>query len=173
MGDRDVELSEKFEWYGPHQDWLGAVPGGKRAVLWGENLAGADLRGANLRRVDFRGATLVGTDLRCADLRCANLGLANLRFADLRFADLRGANLFEVQTKGAVGFRLLTVTDHGYCVCVVDRGGWWRVVAGCRDFSFVEARMHWGSADYHTPSSGRRILACLDWFEEELVRDGS
>jgi len=52
-----------------------------------------------------------------------------------------------------------------------EEGGEWRIIAGCRDFSIPEARAHWGGADYHTPASGRRIIANIDWLEGELARE--
>ena len=42
-------------------------------------------------------------------------------------------------------------------------------MAGCRNFSIVEARAHWGAADYHRPQSGSRILALLDWLEKQPI----
>jgi len=125
-----------------HAKWVRGEQGGERANLCGANLCGANLRGANLRG-------------------------ANLRDADLRGADLRGANLC-----GASGCILLTETDHGYRVVAGFREEEWRIWAGCRDFTIQEAREHWGAADYHTPISGRRVVACLDWFEAEL-RNGT
>ena len=96
---------------------------------------------------------------------------ANLRWADRRWADLRWANLHEADLREAdlcwvKGFHLLTQTDHGYLVYATWRGEW-RVIAGCRDFSVAEARVHWGSPDYHLPSSGSRIAALLDWLEQQ------
>jgi uncharacterized protein YjbI with pentapeptide repeats len=140
---RHDELAAEYPWYAPHQAWL-ACQGGERAILRGANLRGADLREANLSG-------------------------ANLRGADLRGADLREANLREANLSGAKGFYLLTQTDHGYLVYATQRGSKWQIIAGCRYFSLTEARAHWGSDQYHTPSSGRRILACLDWLEAEIT----
>ena len=39
----DPLLSERFDWYEPHQRWLRGEPGGARAVLIGADLARADL----------------------------------------------------------------------------------------------------------------------------------
>jgi len=80
-------------------------------------------------------------------------------------AHLSGAHL-----SGAKGITLLTQTDHGYLAYAVEREGEWRIHAGCRDFTMAEARAHWSSPNYHTPSSGRRILAALDWLESERFR---
>jgi len=112
----------------------------------------------------LRAADLTGANLLWANLRGVNLTGANLTGADLSGADLLGANL-----SGTRGFHLLTQTDAGYTVYASLRDGEWRVIAGCRDFSIAEARAHWGSPDYHTPSSGRRVVACLDWLESELA----
>lgn len=67
----------------------------------------------------------------------------------------------------------LTTTDHGYVVTANWVNGEWRVVAGCRDFSFSEAREHWGSRDYHSPQSGSRILAVLDWLAAQPQLGGA
>ena len=140
------EHLQRFEWYEPHQNWL-RNKGGQRA---------------DLRRAYFRDADLSDADLSDADLRRAYFRGADLSDADLSDADLRRAYL-----SGAVGFHLLTQTEHGYLVTATWRGGEWRIVAGCRDFSIAEARAHWGAADYPLPSSGSRILACLDWLAKQ------
>jgi len=141
----------KLQCYEGHQLWLRNESEGVKA-----NLRWADLRGADLRWANLHGANLHEADLRWADLRWADL-----RWADLREADLREADLCWVK-----GFHLLTQTDHGYLVYATWRGEW-RVIAGCRDFSVAEARVHWGSPDYHLPSSGSRIAALLDWLEQQ------
>ena len=127
------------------------------------NLRGADIRDANLSGADLRYA-----DLREANLRYANLRYANLREADLREADLRGANLRGTDLRYADGVSLLTQTDHGYIVYASLRGGVWRILAGCHDLSIDEAITHWGADTYHTPSSGRRVVAAIRWFQAEL-----
>ena len=97
---------------------------------------------------------------------------ADLRGAILSEADLRWAILSEADLRWAIGFRLLTQTDHGYIVAAQQAAsGEWRIRAGCREFSLAAARAHWGADHYHTPSSGRRVLACLDWLEAELARE--
>lgn len=129
----------------------------------------ADLRRADLRRADLREANLRWADLSWADLSWADLRRADLRWADLRGADLSWADLRWADLRGAKGFQLLTTTDHGYLVYATLRGTEWRIIAGCHDFTVAEAREHWGADSYHTPSSGRRILATLDWLEKEIV----
>jgi uncharacterized protein YjbI with pentapeptide repeats len=158
----------KFDWYEAHQGWMRGE-GGQRANLTRANLRGANLRGANLRGANLTRANLTGANLTGADLTGANLTGADLTGADLRGADLTGADLTGANLRGAVGVALLTQTDHGYLVYASARDGAWRVIAGCRDFSIDAARKHWGAADYHTPSSGQRILACLDWLEKQPV----
>ena len=86
--------------------------------------------------------------------------------ADLSGADLRGADL-----RGADGCYLLTQTDHGYMIYASQRDGKWRIIGDCRDYTIIQARDHWGAKTYHSPSSGRRIVACLDWLEAELKRE--
>ena len=110
-----------------------------------------------------------GADGQFAYLCDADLRYADLRYADLRDADLRGANLRGADLCGASGCILLTETDHGYHVVAGFREGEWRIWAGCRDFTIQEAREHWGAPDYHTPLSGRRVVACLDWLEKEIA----
>ena len=91
---------------------------------------------------------------------------ANLRGADLMDADLRGADL-----RDAKGIYLLAQSDHGYLIYATQRDSKWRILGGCRNFTIVQARRHWGAKTYHSPSSGRRIVACLDWLEAELKRE--
>ena len=67
----------------------------------------------------------------------------------------------------------LTVTRAGYYVVANWLDGEWRISAGCRDrWTIGEARSHWGSPDYHTPSDGSRICALLDWLEEQPTPEG-
>ena len=106
---RDYELMNQFDWYGPHLTWLGYEDTGceaKKADLRGADLRGADLRGANLRGADLRGANLSqadlsGANLSQANLYGANLSQANLYGANLYGADLRGANLYGANLYGA------------------------------------------------------------------------
>ena len=72
-----------------------------RAVLDGENLAGADLTAASLYRAELGGADLRGAILAKADLEGADLSGADLRGANLRGADLRRANLAGADLTGA------------------------------------------------------------------------
>lgn len=158
-----------------HRMWLdtdGAE--GRRANLHGANLRGAGLSGANLRGANLRDANLSDAYLGAANLRAANLSDAYLRGAHLRGANLGGANLGGaylrgVGLSGANGCVLLTETDHGYRVVAGRYRGEWRIWAGCRDFTISEARAHWSAPDYHTPISGRRVVACLDWLEREIA----
>ena len=94
--------------------------------------------------------------------RLADLSGAFLSGADLSGANLSGATLPSTHV-------LLLTTQAGYPVFGVYQGGVWRIIAGCRDFSLDEAKAHWSAPDYHTPLDGRRIVAVLRWFEEEVA----
>ena len=145
-----------------HAKWLTDPSTGARANLRDANLQGANLQAADLRTADLRSANLRGADLRSADLRDANLQGANLQGAYLQGANLRGA----------IGLVYLTQTDAGYLVLAQqpEPEAPWRIRAGCRDFSIDEAIAHWSSSDYHTPSSGRRCVAVIEWFRKETER---
>jgi len=150
-----------------HTKWLAGPRDTPEPCLRGADLGGADLRGADLRDAVLTCADLGGADLGGADLRRADLGDADLTGANLRRANLRGADLRYANLRDAVGWVSLTYTDHGYLVGASWQGAEWRIVAGCRDFSIKQAREHWGSPDYHSPSSGSRIIANLDWLETQ------
>lgn len=107
-----------------------------------------------------------------ADLQGANLRGAYLLNTDLRNADLQGAYLLNADLRGAIGLVYLTQTDAGYSVLAQqpEPEAPWRIRAGCRDFSIDEAIAHWSSSDYHTPSSGRRCVAAIEWFRKETER---
>ncbi len=180
-----------------HAKWLADPSTGARADLQNADLRYANLRyanlpGADLRDADLRNANLLNTDLRNADLqgayllnadlqganlqgaylRGADLRGANLRDADLRGAYLLGADLRNADLRGAIGLVYLTQTDAGYSVLAQqpEPEAPWRIRAGCRDFSIDEAIAHWSSPDYHTPSSGRRCVAAIEWFRKETER---
>ena len=126
-----------------HSLWVRGEAGGERANLLGANLLGANLLGANLS-----GANLYG---------------ANLSGASLSRANLLGASL-------PAGWYWLTTTAQGYNVMAVWRDGAWRILAGCRDFPVEEAVAHWSAPDYHTPLSGRKTVAAINWFVSENVK---
>ncbi len=177
--DLDRILSE-------HAQWLRDPSTGRRADLncadlTGANLSRANLTGANLSRANLSDANLSRANLYCANLYCANLSRANLSDANLNCADLTGANLSDANLNcanlpranlsranlsGAAGVTYLTMTDHGYHV-IAQKKDAWVIYAGCREFSVDEAVAHWSDPTYHTPSSGRRVVACLEWFKEE------
>ena len=145
-----------------HAKWLADPSTGARA-----NFQYANLRSADLRSADLRSADLLYANLRDADLQGANLRNANLRNADFQYANLQYANL-----QGAVGLVFLTQTDVGYPVLAQqdNLNAPWRIRAGCRDFSVDEAIEHWSAPTYHTPSSGQRCVAVIEWFKKETER---
>jgi uncharacterized protein YjbI with pentapeptide repeats len=114
--NREQELIERYDWYGPHLAYLGSRDDFKseRANLRLADLSCADLRDANLSCTDLSCANLMGANLRDADLSCANLRLANLSGADLRGANLRLANLSDANLSNA----------KSNSVCRMDFGGW-------------------------------------------------
>jgi hypothetical protein len=113
------------------------------AHLRGADLTGANLSGANLSGANLSGANLSGADLTEADLRGADLREADLRGANLYWADLRGANLSGANLSGREP--LLADTARNYVLYVIPevKDGP-RFIAGCRNFSHVEALDHWG-----------------------------
>ena len=115
-------------------------------------------------------ANLSGAYLRGEHLSGANLSGANLSGADLSGADLSGAYLSGANLRGFRGAQVLAMTDAGYPVMAVEYPGEWRIFAGCRGpWTIDEARAHWGAADYHTPRSGSRVCAALDWLATQPV----
>ncbi len=162
MAKKGLSRTELDTILAEHAKWLDDNESGKRA-----NLIHADLTSSNLRHADLRDA-----DLRHADLRHADLRHTDLRHADLRHTDLRHADLRHTDLRRTKGWITLTTTDHGHLVGASWRSNKWRIVAGCRDFSILEARKHWGAPDYHTPQSGSRIVALLDWLEQQPTPTG-
>ena len=81
-----------------------------------------------------------GADLHGADLHGADLHGADLHGAGLSRADLRGADLSR-----AIGFRCLGYDARGYHFRAVLFETGWRVTAGCRNFSYEEALIHWAN----------------------------
>jgi hypothetical protein len=139
--NREQELIERYDWYGPHLAYLGSRDDFKseRANLSCANLMGANLRLADLSCADLMGANLRLADLSCADLRDANLRLANLRDANLMGANLRDANLSctDLSCANLMGanlrlanLRLANLRDANLSnaksnsVCRMDFGGW-------------------------------------------------
>jgi hypothetical protein len=145
-----------------HAQWLADPCTGCRA-----DLAYANLSYANLSRVDLSCANLSGADLSRSNLSGANLSRSNLSGAILSGAILSGAILSGADLSRATGLVMLTQTDDGYLVIASKQEDGWRILAGCRDFTIDEAIDHWSSPDYHTPSSGRRVVAAIEWFRKE------
>jgi hypothetical protein len=95
----------------------------------------------------------------------ADLFGADLSKADLSKADLSGADLF-----GVCGICYLTQTEHGYHVIAQKIVTGWTIYAGCREFSIAAALAHWSDPSYHTPASGRKVVACIEWLQGEIAR---
>ena len=115
------------------------------AVKSGANLRGANLEDADLWDADLRNANLLDANLRDANLRGANLWGANLECADLRGADLRGANLECANLRDAKNIVCLSgSTGYGYERFVYLYEGVLHIKSGCRNFTYEEAKAHWG-----------------------------
>ena len=117
MNKRQKELTEQYEWYGPHLVYLGLADDFYPSRA---NLMGADLRGTNLRGADLREANLRG-----ADLRVANLREANLREANLREANLRGAKSGSVCRMDFGGWSICIRGDKTSIGCKTMENSFW------------------------------------------------
>jgi uncharacterized protein YjbI with pentapeptide repeats len=156
----------------------------RNADLYGAYLRGANLRGAYLEGADLYGANLYGAYLEGADLYGADLRGADLRGADLRGANLRGAYLTGAYLTGAYltgayleGDELAAAGAYasrsdGYefrSFQLAD--GRVKVKAGCRWFTFAEARAHWMATRDGTPL-GKESLALVDHLERMARIEG-
>lgn len=171
-----------------HRLWLQDCPGGKRADITGADLVDAYLRGADLSRAnlegadltdaDLTGATLVRADLTGADLRGATLVRADLTCASIVIADLRGASLGGASLGGAnladaIGAFKMPVKDGlGYDWYAIWHKDGPRIKAGCRWFTFQQARDHWLDPDYDGPESVKDTIepalrAVWEWYVQE------
>ena len=106
-------------------------------------------------------------DLTRANLTRANLTGANLTRADLYGADLTGANLYGADLTGAVGVHYATIgLVDGWMMTLTLTTEGLRISAGCRYFSFPEAREHWSDpgrwSEGAAPEHGARMLAAVD-----------
>ena len=108
------------------------------------------------------GADLTGANLSGANLYGANLTGANLTGANLFDADLSGANLTDAK---GVHYATIGPVD-GWMVALTLTPVGLRISAGCRHFSFPEAREHWSDPDRWSegaaPEHGARMLAAVD-----------
>ena len=111
------KISEKYNWYDPHQKHLRGELGGVCARLIGADLSGADLSWANLNNSDLTNARLIGADLSDADLSDADLSGADLSGADLSGADLRHADLSGARTKCGAILTHAAVYSRGHGEC--------------------------------------------------------
>jgi uncharacterized protein YjbI with pentapeptide repeats len=139
------------------------------ANLRGSDLSYADLSGAALSYADLRGAALSYADLSGANLRGADLSGANLRGSDLSYADLSGAKIREGVTLNRAPLRRATRAD-GYEFFLLDTSAGWRVMAGCRFFTFEEAWSHWTETRGGT-DLGDESLDILTMFSLALDRE--
>lgn len=160
--------------------------------IWGERCTGPmlkswyrlghrDFKFANLFHADLSGARLSGADLSWSklfdsDLSEADLSKSRLFGADLSHADLSEANLSWAKLEGA------NLDDNEYLIDLgieLDRAyrrviftghtnGEPRIMAGCRYFTFAEARAHWGSPDYPYRERGDEYLALIDIAEKMM-----
>jgi uncharacterized protein YjbI with pentapeptide repeats len=163
-----------------------------RADLHGADLRGGDLRWANLREANLRGANLMWADLTGADLTGADLTGANLTDANLHGAYLTGAYLTGVELgppyrggragldlrgarlTGAVGITEIPTGDpRGFKLVAIDqRDGTRQLVAGCHQFTSVEAaRKHWGEHYYGRREIGDLYLAALNCWSKWRVEE--
>jgi hypothetical protein len=141
------------------------------ANLWGADLRGADLRGAylsgaNLWGADLQSANLWGANLRGADLQSANLWGANLQGADLQCAYLSGA---KINGKTAICILRRTTRSDGYEFFLWHCQEGFFIKAGCRFFTWDEARDHWTKTRVDTPL-GNETLDILAFFGAAIVR---
>ena len=157
-----------------HADMIDADLSGAcldRSVMRDADIRNADLRGADIRDADLRDADLRGADMMGADLRGADLRDADMRGADLRDADMRGANMEGVDLYGANmahvdmtrAFNAPRIIDgglrsDGYRFMLING----RVRAGCRDFTFEEARKHWSDPVYLNKDLAKESLAIVE-----------
>ena len=137
------------------------------ADLQGADLSHATLAHADLFRANLTGADLARANLALADLALADLQGANLDGADLALADLARANLQGANLTGAVGVYYATIGPvDGWVVALTLTTEGLRISAGCRYFSFPEAREHWSDpgrwSDGASPEHGARMLAAVD-----------
>jgi uncharacterized protein YjbI with pentapeptide repeats len=114
----------------------------RRAAPGGAALRGVVLRGAVLRGVDLGGVDLGGVDLRGVDLRGAVLGGDKLNAAGELASRSDGYE-----------FRLFRLADNAL-----------KINAGCRWFTFTEAREHWTTTRGGT-RLGEESLAIVDHLE--------
>jgi hypothetical protein len=99
----------------------------------------------------------------------ADLSGANLRWADLRVADLRRANLSGADLRRARGVVLGPQRSDGYFFWITGTAANPIVRAGCRTFTFPEARQHWQATRGGTPL-GDETTAILDYLESQIGR---
>ena len=96
-------------------------------------------------------------DLSYADLRGANLRGADLRGANLSGADLRGANLRGADLSNVVRILRVGPTQDGYEFFGVG-GETLMIRAGCRWFTYEEAKEHWKKTRGGTLLGEERLL---------------
>jgi hypothetical protein len=138
-----------------HTRWLRGE-GGKRASLYGANLAGASLDGASLSRASLAGASLDG----------ASLAGASLDGASLTGANLAGA---KINDKTAIGILRRATRSDGWEFFLWHCEDGFYIKAGCRFFTLEEGRKHWNATRAGTPL-GDETQDILDMFEKAIKR---
>ena len=93
-------------------------------------------------------------------MRVAVLTGADLTDADLTGADLTDADLIDAGQR-----------SDGYRFIGQMRDGYLRILAGCRDFTLLEAREHWTKTRGGTPL-GDETTARLDLIERLAILRG-
>jgi hypothetical protein len=101
----------------------------------------------------------------------ANLWGADLQGADLRGADLRGAYLSGAKINGKTAICILrrTTRSDGYEFFLWHCQEGFFIKAGCRFFTWDEARDHWTKTRVDTPL-GNETLDILAFFGAAIVR---
>ena len=139
------------------------------------NLSGANLCGANLHGAYLRGSNLCRANLSRSDIRAANLGRTNLSESNLSEANLSGAdliwaNLRATNLSGSKNIICLSINDpRGYRPVAVWVGNQWIIYSGCRKFTVIEARQHWGSIYRGDRNVGDQYINAIDWLETQPI----
>lgn len=140
------------------------------ANLGGANLCGANLHGAYLRGSNLCRANLSRSDISAANLGGTNLSESNLSEANLSGADLIWANLRATNLSGSKNIICLSINDpRGYRPVAVWVGNQWIIYSGCRKFTVIEARQHWGSIYRGDRNTGDQYINAIDWLELQSV----
>jgi hypothetical protein len=94
----------------------------------------------------------------------ANMSMANMRGANMSGADMSGANMSGADLYGAKNIIIGPHRSDGYFFWLTHDGTDYRVRAGCRNFTFAEARKHWTDTRGGTPL-GEETMVILDYLD--------